>query len=66
MKKAKWIHQNNVPLKLPVTSSVVLYLLLDKLQVAGWVQGVAWTVMSLIWLTGIVAIVNSERLEEFK
>ena len=66
MKKSKWIHPKNVPLKLPVTSSVVLYLLLDKLQVAGWVQGVAWTVMSLIWLGVVVAIFNSERLEEFK
>ena len=66
MKKSKWIHRSNMPLKLPVTSSVVLYLLLDKCQAAGWVQGVAYTIMGLIWVGAVVAIFNSERLEEFK
>ncbi len=66
MKKSKWIHPSNMPLRLPVTSSVVLYLLLDKLQAAGWVQGVAYTIMGLIWIVAVVAIFNSERLEEFE
>lgn len=66
MKKTKWIHQNNVPLKLPLTPSIVLWLLLDKLQAAGWMQGVAYTILGILWIGAIVAIVNSERLEEFK
>lgn len=66
MKKSKWIHPSNMPLRLPVTSTVVLYLLLDKLQAAGWIQGVAWTVMGLLWVVAVAAIFNSERLEEFK
>ena len=66
MSKSKWIHPSNIPLKLPLTPSIVLWLLLDRLQAAGWVQGVAYTILGILWIGAIIAIFNSERLEEFK
>ena len=66
MKKCKRIHPNNQPIRLPLLSSVILWIVLDKLQAAEWVKGVSWTIMGFLWLFAIVCIYNSESLDEIK
>ena len=66
MKTMKWIHSNNMPVKLPVSTTAVLWLLIDRLQPVQWLIGVLWTCMAILWIGSIICIVRSERLDEIK
>lgn len=61
----KVVSRKNLPAKLPIYSTAVAYLLLDKFHAADWVWGVIGTLYTLIWIICIVAIVKQEQVELF-
>lgn len=52
----KVIDQKNLPVKLPVFPTATAWLLLDRFQAPGWVQGCVYTLFGLIWLASIIAV----------
>jgi len=65
MKKTKTIKRANLPAKPPFGMTVLAYLLMDKFQVGGIVQGVVWTLVVLLWIALIVAIWNEDDIDIF-
>ena len=45
----KVIHSKNLPTRLPVTSTIAWYLLLDHFTAPGWVYGVVFTLLGIVW-----------------
>lgn len=66
MKKSKVIAYKNLPAKMPIVSSAVAYLFLDKFNAPGWVWGVVITLFSLLWIICIVAKIIQEEVEVIK
>lgn len=38
------------PVRLPFWHTAIVYLLLEDFNAAGWVRGVVWTMMAMLWL----------------
>lgn len=66
MKNRKVISYKNLPSKIPLLSSAVAYLLLEKFNAAGWVWGVFITLFSLIWIVMIYGLATEETTDVFK
>lgn len=49
------VYRGQVGPDLPVVGTTVFWLLLDRLQVRGWVLGAIWTLVALYWI-GIILI----------
>lgn len=60
------IKRSNQPIHVPVGTTVLLWLVLDRLHAAGWVQGVAWTMMALLWAGAIYSIWTEEEVDVLK
>jgi hypothetical protein len=56
---------SNLPSGFPVVKTAVAYLVLDKFHPVGWVYGVTWTIMVIIWLLAIYDICSSEYFDLF-
>ena len=65
MKKTKVVHTKNLPFKMPLGSTIILGLLLDRLQVAGWIWGVAITLIVIYWVLWIVSVWTKEYIDIF-
>lgn len=52
-----------LPHRLPTTSTIATYLLLDKLQVSGVIWGVFYTVYSLVWIFVIYSMSTTKYLD---
>ena len=46
----------NMPIRLPWQFTIVIYLLLDRFHVAGWVWGVFGTLLGIVWVVSIYAL----------
>lgn len=55
MSRYRVVHPGNLPPRLPVAATAVLWLLLDRVEVPGLWRGVAWTIMGLFWVVLLVA-----------
>lgn len=64
MKKTKVIHPENLPTRAPLWSSVVMWLLLDRLQPPGWWWGVVGTVFALFWISWGVSFFYGETFKK--
>lgn len=62
----KVISFKNLPSRFPVLSTIVFYLLLDKLNSPGWLWGVVGTVMGLVWIGAIIAIWTQKQVDIFE
>ena len=56
MKKRNVLKTQALPTRMPLLASIVLCLLLDRTHAAGWVCGMAWTLMGCIWIAWIASI----------
>lgn len=63
MKHKKVISHNNLPTHLPVTSTIAVYLLLDKLRAPGWFWGAVGLFFVALWIGAIVAILHEDDVE---
>jgi len=66
MQKRKVINSSNRPIKLPVQSSVLAWLLLDKLNASDFAFGVVYCLFVIIWVLAIVLLMAQEDLPEIK
>jgi hypothetical protein len=51
-----------LPTRLPLQTTALVYLLLDRFDPPGWTWGVVWTVMVLLW----IGVVINKRTEVTK
>ena len=59
-KKKRVIAPSSLPARIPLWPTIVIYLLLEKLQATDLVKGVVYTLLVIWW---VVAIYNSNREE---
>ena len=59
-KKKRVVAPSSLPTRIPLWPTIVIYLLLEKLQATGVVQGIVYTLLVIWW---VVAIYNSNREE---
>lgn len=62
----KVIARENLPTKMPVLLTAICWLLLDRLALPGWAQGVAWTLVGLLWTGAIIQISRESTVDLFK
>jgi len=48
------IHWKNLPSRWPIVHTALTWLLLDRFHAAGWIKGVAWTLIGILWIASIV------------
>jgi len=63
MKHRKVIDGKQLPAKLPITFTAMMWLLLDHLQPFGWVQGMIWTLVAIVWILSIFAVWTQDSIE---
>jgi hypothetical protein len=61
----KVIDSENLPARLPLWSSITVWLLLDRLQAPGWVYGVMGTLFAIIWIAAIVKFFRQTETKIF-
>lgn len=66
MKKLQVIKPDNLPTKLPLTLTIALYLLIDKLNSPQWIWGMFWTLTVILWACSIYRMWVEEQVEIFK
>jgi len=60
-----WSKQT-LPPRLPITSTAVVWLLLDYTNAVGWVQGVIWTLVGIWWIAVVVALFKVTTINPFE
>jgi len=63
MKKRKVIKRNNLPIRPPLTITLVMYLLLEHFNAPGWAWGIVGTILGILWIGGILDIFNEEDID---
>jgi len=58
--KKRVFNRQNITTTLPVSFSITMWLLLDRLDASGWVWGVTGTIFGLLWISCIVSIFVEE------
>lgn len=66
MKNNAVISRKNLPVKFPVSSTVIAFLLLDKFNAAGWVWGAFGVLFFIIWACAIFLLVTEEDVDILK
>ena len=61
----KVIKRDNLPTRLPVLFTLVVWLLLDRFDPDGWVHGAVWAVVVLLWVGSVVALVREQDVDIF-
>lgn len=62
----KVISRKNVPSYPPLLFTIVMWLLLDRVQAAGWVWGVVGTLVAIIWIGFIINVSKEDQTDIFK
>lgn len=60
MKKVPVIDLKYLPTRWPLYQSLFAWLLLDRFHAAGWVKGVVWTLLGILWGASIYGHVIEE------
>lgn len=63
MKKHKVFDRKQLPAHLPLLSTMVAYLMLDKFNAVGWVWGCVGTVYAILWLGSIISLLTEEPID---
>jgi len=66
MKSVKVISYKQIPVRIPTVPTIVAWLLLDRLQAAGWVWGVVGTMFALIWISSVTTFFMQETVDVIK
>ena len=64
--KKKVIKYNNLPTRIPLWSTIVAYLLLDKFNAPGWVWGAFGLLSVIVWALCLVSIFSDDYIDIFK
>ena len=62
----KTIKYDNLPQKLPIVSTAVAYLILDKFQAHSFVWGIIGTMFFIFWAVSIINLIISEQVDVFE
>jgi hypothetical protein len=60
------IKKSNLPTRLPVLLTAVVYLLLDRFHPADWVWGAVGAVFVLVWIGAFVAWFKEDEVDIFE
>lgn len=63
MSGKKVIAAKNLPMRLPISLSILLWLLLDRLAAASWAWGCVGTLLAIIWIVAIYEVFTQESVE---
>lgn len=64
--KPRKIAYANLPMRMPVWHTIVLWLLLDRLQVSGYTWGVFWTCAFGVWFLWAYGLVVNIQVDVFE
>lgn len=59
----KVVKQSQLPTKLPIDTTVIMWLLLDKCKSPAWVWGGCGALLILLWIGCCVAIYKQDQTE---
>ena len=59
----KVIAFKQLPSRLPIQSSIVIYLLMDRLNAGALAWGIVGTLLVIVWLAAIYQVYNQEQTE---
>ena len=62
----KFVHNKNLPPRIPVTTAVVTWLALDRLNAPEWLYGAFGVILAVFTLVNIILIVKSDYVDIFK
>ena len=62
----KVIHAKNLPVRFPVAGTIACYLLLEHFTAPGWVYGVVFTVLGIIWVGGVFQLARQSAVDIFE
>lgn len=67
MTKKYVIAYSNLPARLPVTNTLIVWLLLNATHPEGWIVGATWTAMTLLWVVALIVVFtqNSKSVPGF-
>lgn len=63
MSTRKVVHVNDLPTRLPLTTTAVVGLLLDRFDAAGWVWGMVGTIVVLIWIFTLTRLWTERQIQ---
>lgn len=66
MKKTKVIARTNLPTRPPLLFSMVVYLMLEHFNAAGWVYGIVGTIAVIFWICFFVNLFDQDSVDIFK
>ena len=66
MKTTKVIPYKNLPGRIPIWSTAVVWLVLDRLAAPGWVWGICGTIWCFIWVFSVIAIHTQEQTDPYE
>lgn len=64
--KRKVIDADNLPIRLPITKTAVIYLLLDHIDAHEWLWGALGVIVIAMWATAIYFIRTQKRVNIFE
>lgn len=64
--KKNVISRRNLPTRMPVLTTVICWLVLDRIAAPGWVQGAAWTFIGLLWVASLANFADERDVDVFK
>lgn len=59
------INRNRQATGFPTLLTAVCWLLLDRFHPPGWVVGVVWTFVALLWIGCIASVIREEQFDPF-
>lgn len=65
MKTRKVVHGKNLTMRCPLVATLVFWLVLDRLDAAGWVWGAVGVVLVIGWIAWIVDLLNVDQVDVF-
>jgi hypothetical protein len=62
----KVISSKNLPARLPLWTTILMWLVLERLNAPGWVWGVVGTIFVVLWIGAITLMIKQESVDIFE
>jgi hypothetical protein len=67
MKEVKVVRRTSLPARIPVSPTLLSWLLLDHFKSPGWIWGVTGTLIAMLWVGWVICIIRETETDvEFK
>lgn len=63
--KKKVIKVGNLPTRLPLLTTAVSWLILDRIQAPSWLFGSVGTILFIIWVTALHSMLTERKIDIF-